>query len=362
MKTKLINFGLLTAACLAIVPATASAQSLTLKLEPGVAIPITQPQDNRFKPGFDGEAKLLHSLCPYFSLGPMAGAMFLPGKDGNPDGSVWMFGGALDLHRPHDRANNTGSGWSAASPWAGVDAAFVRTGDLNRFGFSEAVGVSWPTGDDRLVWVGPFLRYLEVFQDNDPGRDSRNAKTLIAGLSFEFDDRIDPASSAPAPLPPPPADTTTVITTVVPPPETQVVITQTVKHIQARVQFDFDSPVMVLEDPEGFEGFVSAVAANFGREDAKLLKVEVKGYASDENHPWAKEHNQKLSEARAQAVANFLVAHGIPASLLTVHGFGTANPIADNSTEAGREQNRRVDFDVSIEITVQSTVSKGETK
>lgn len=54
--------------------------------------------------------------------------------------------------------------------------------------------------------------------------------------------------------------------------------------------------------------------------------------------------NQKLSEARANAVMNWLVDHGIAPTTLTARGYGDAQPVADNSTDAGRQQNRRVEL------------------
>jgi outer membrane protein OmpA-like peptidoglycan-associated protein len=54
--------------------------------------------------------------------------------------------------------------------------------------------------------------------------------------------------------------------------------------------------------------------------------------------------NQRLSEQRAQAVADILAAHGIPRSRMIVQGFGSTQPIASNSTPEGRALNRRVDI------------------
>ncbi len=54
--------------------------------------------------------------------------------------------------------------------------------------------------------------------------------------------------------------------------------------------------------------------------------------------------NTKLSNARAEAVRAFLVSAGIEAARLTAVGFGPSQPIADNRTASGREQNRRVEF------------------
>jgi len=52
--------------------------------------------------------------------------------------------------------------------------------------------------------------------------------------------------------------------------------------------------------------------------------------------------NQRLSEARARAVRDALIARGVPAGLLLVRGYGEEHPIADNDTEAGRALNRRI--------------------
>ncbi|MFP4844469.1 OmpA family protein [Winogradskyella sp. PE311] len=53
--------------------------------------------------------------------------------------------------------------------------------------------------------------------------------------------------------------------------------------------------------------------------------------------------NQSLSERRANAVRDYLIANGISAARLTATGYGEANPIADNKTRAGRKENRRVE-------------------
>jgi peptidoglycan-binding protein ArfA len=57
--------------------------------------------------------------------------------------------------------------------------------------------------------------------------------------------------------------------------------------------------------------------------------------------------NVPLSEERAQAVAGFLEAQGVPGNRLSTNGFGSANPIAPNGTDDGRAQNRRVEIVVS---------------
>ncbi|MFT6992483.1 MAG: outer membrane protein OmpA-like peptidoglycan-associated protein [Paraglaciecola sp.] len=54
--------------------------------------------------------------------------------------------------------------------------------------------------------------------------------------------------------------------------------------------------------------------------------------------------NQKLSEKRAQSVANNLSKNGVLSDRLEVIGFGETQPIASNNTEKGKMQNRRVEI------------------
>jgi len=54
-------------------------------------------------------------------------------------------------------------------------------------------------------------------------------------------------------------------------------------------------------------------------------------------------YNLDLSQRRAESVRNFLIDNGIPATQIAARGFGKGLPIASNDTEAGRQQNRRVE-------------------
>ena len=54
--------------------------------------------------------------------------------------------------------------------------------------------------------------------------------------------------------------------------------------------------------------------------------------------------NKKLSGERADAVANYLIMKGVASTRVNSAGYGSSNPIASNSTAAGREQNRRVEI------------------
>jgi outer membrane protein OmpA-like peptidoglycan-associated protein len=68
--------------------------------------------------------------------------------------------------------------------------------------------------------------------------------------------------------------------------------------------------------------------------------------------------NDKLSTQRAAAVKDELLLAGLSPSVITVQGLGPNNPIADNSNQNGRQQNRRVE----IEVTVDESKIPKETK
>jgi type VI secretion system protein ImpK len=53
--------------------------------------------------------------------------------------------------------------------------------------------------------------------------------------------------------------------------------------------------------------------------------------------------NQKLSEARAETIANLLVQNGVPADRIHSEGRAATDPVADDSTREGRALNRRVE-------------------
>jgi len=74
--------------------------------------------------------------------------------------------------------------------------------------------------------------------------------------------------------------------------------------------------------------------------------LTVKGYTDSTG---SATRNRQLSEERAAAVKNRLVAGGIPANTITVVGMGPDNPIAENSTNEGRAQNRRVEIEIAVD-------------
>jgi outer membrane protein OmpA-like peptidoglycan-associated protein len=76
------------------------------------------------------------------------------------------------------------------------------------------------------------------------------------------------------------------------------------------------------------------------------LKVEMEGHTDNIG---TDEYNRKLSQERADAVRDYLVAQGVPAASLSATGLGKSGPVASNDTAFGRQQNRRVEMVVSGE-------------
>src|SRR6202012_462459 len=74
------------------------------------------------------------------------------------------------------------------------------------------------------------------------------------------------------------------------------------------------------------------------------LTLQVEGYTDNIG---SDEYNQKLSEQRADSVRDYLVSQSVPDANISAQGYGKTHPIADNSTNSGRAQNRRVELVVS---------------
>lgn len=84
-------------------------------------------------------------------------------------------------------------------------------------------------------------------------------------------------------------------------------------------------------------------------EDNPTWKAEVQGHTDITG---GYEMNMRLSDARANSVRTYLIEHGIAADRLTAKGYGPDRPIDTNKTKAGRQQNRRVEFDITYEDVV----------
>ncbi len=71
------------------------------------------------------------------------------------------------------------------------------------------------------------------------------------------------------------------------------------------------------------------------------IRLEIQGHTDSQGR---EEMNQQLSQARAQSILNELRGRRVPTASFTAVGYGESQPIADNDTEEGREENRRIEF------------------
>lgn len=77
--------------------------------------------------------------------------------------------------------------------------------------------------------------------------------------------------------------------------------------------------------------------------DNPNLRVEISGHTDNSG---SATYNKQLSEKRAKSVYQYLIGNGLDQKRLTTKGYGSDQPIADNSTEDGRQQNRRIEFKI----------------
>ncbi|MDE2235805.1 MAG: OmpA family protein [Gammaproteobacteria bacterium] len=125
-----------------------------------------------------------------------------------------------------------------------------------------------------------------------------------------------PAAPAPAPAPPPPPKVISL---------PGVEFATNSAHLLPVSQSTLNHAVDVLKDNPDVE-------------------VQVAGYTDNTGKP---AYNVTLSQRRAEAVMQYLVDHGIDAGRLSAKGYGQADPLASNTTAAGRAKNRRVELRIT---------------
>ena len=114
-----------------------------------------------------------------------------------------------------------------------------------------------------------------------------------------------------------------------------VVVKENKIQILQQVHFAFNEAVILPDSYQLLAQVVDAIV----KSDIKRVRVE--GHTDNRG---TKAANQQLSQARANAVANFLISSGIDKSRVEAVGYGDTRPIAPNLTARGRDLNRRVEF------------------
>lgn len=107
------------------------------------------------------------------------------------------------------------------------------------------------------------------------------------------------------------------------------------KLVLEGVNFNFDKATLRQEDLAIIDKDVA------GLDKWGNVNIEVAGHTDSRG---SDKYNMNLSQRRAEAVRSYLVSKGIAADRLTAKGYGESQPVADNATDEGRFQNRRVEL------------------
>ena len=106
-------------------------------------------------------------------------------------------------------------------------------------------------------------------------------------------------------------------------------------NLSSEVSFDYDSASLKPSFYPSLDKIADVISQN------TQTSVEIVGHTDSRG---SEAYNQRLSEQRAESVANYLIQHGVSASRVTTSGRGELEPRGTNSTEAGRQLNRRVEI------------------
>jgi len=145
---------------------------------------------------------------------------------------------------------------------------------------------------------------------------------LLCGLAGHY--LWDPEETATPPPPPPPTPAP------LPPPVSR-------KIVLRGVHFDFDRSEIRSDSRPVLDEAASALKENSN------VRISVEGHTDNVG---SDAYNEKLSVRRAEAVFRYMVNQGISPERMEVIGYGESRPVADNDTDSGRAQNRRVELHV----------------
>ncbi len=155
-----------------------------------------------------------------------------------------------------------------------------------------------------------------------------DAKARIAGmLSDKLGEAQEYTLSITYQEPPAPADA---------PPDPEVCEEQ-LAEVQAasKIAFEPGSATVAAESRDALNQIADILR------ECGPIRLEIQGHTDSQGR---EEMNEQLSQARAQSILNELRGRRVPTSSFSAVGYGETQPIADNDTEEGREENRRIEF------------------
>ena len=186
--------------------------------------------------------------------------------------------------------------------------------------WNEIAGEFTAVGGEMFLTIGNFNSF-----NHSSVIDTRADNTVLSGAYYYIDDvSVECLDCKEEPQ---------AVDTVVVPKKGDIVTLR-------NVLFDTDKSDIL---PQSYHDLLTLITL---LNDYPTMRVELRGHTDNQG---TVERNRILSEARAKAVAEYLVAHGIDRSRLTWRGFGKSLPTDTNSTPEGRQNNRRVEYRILSE-------------
>jgi len=215
--------------------------------------------------------------------------------------------------------------------------AQVREEDVIENGWHKVSGVIEAKGDERFVVIGNFCSD-QLTQNKKMPEGERGAYYFIDDVNI----RLAPEGMKTTPPP---------MVCVPPPPKQrvedhastkEVAILEVEPEVGKRIRldnitFDFDKAELKPESNDELQSVADLLT------DYPMMRIDIEAHTDDLG---ADDYNLKLSEARAKAVADWLIKKKIDAERITWKGHGESKPLVKGITEADRAQNRRVEFKV----------------
>ena len=131
-----------------------------------------------------------------------------------------------------------------------------------------------------------------------------------------------------------------------------------VERVAEGIQVTFDNALLFAFDSANLQPTarrnLNNLADNLNKYEGKRSLLIV-GH-TDATGPT--DYNQELSEHRAESAADYLIQQGVPASYITTVGKGELEPVSTNSSDYGRQQNRRVEIAITASEDYRETVQR----
>ncbi|SFG80425.1 OmpA family protein [Pseudomonas sp. NFACC45] len=197
-------------------------------------------------------------------------------------------------------------------------------GGLVGGGLGALESSGWAAGGAALgLLTGGLICYAQDGDEDDDGVFDRRDRCPDTPANTPVEHHGCPLPQYPASAPPvePQAPATEVITL----------------NDAGKVLFDFDKSDLTQDARSQLDGLMSKLS------HANVASIRVVGHTDSVG---TDVYNQGLSERRASSVAEYLLTQGLSPDKLTSEGKGESEPVADNETDEGRAQNRRVELHI----------------